>query len=76
MGQAKLKKKTAAIELSHLLIAPNYSSLTPYLDSSKGDYTQNIWNPQENFLFLVLLLTLTVSVIIMTCLIGFGMKGE
>ena len=37
MGHAKLRKRyTAATEHSHLLIASNYSSLTLYLDSSKG----------------------------------------
>jgi len=38
MGHAKLQKRfTAATEHSHLLIAANYSFLTLYLDSSKGD---------------------------------------
>ncbi|GFG31692.1 hypothetical protein Cfor_04839 [Coptotermes formosanus] len=54
-GHAKLKERyTAASEHSHLLIAPNSSSLALYLESSKGDYPQNIWKPQDNFLFLIL----------------------
>jgi len=48
------KRYTTAIAHSHLLIAPNYSSLNLYLDSSEDDYPQNIWKTQENFLFLIL----------------------
>ena len=55
MGHAKHQKRhTDTSERSHLLIAPNYSSLNLYLDSSKNDYPQNIWKPQDNFLLLVL----------------------
>lgn len=55
MGHPKLQKEyTSTREHSHLLIAPNCSSLTLYLEMSKKEYPQNTWRPQENFLILIM----------------------
>jgi hypothetical protein len=44
---------TPAGDHSHLLIAPNSSSLTQYLEGHKKEYPQSTWRPKESFLFLI-----------------------
>jgi len=55
VGHVKfLKRYTPSREHSHLLVAPNSSSLNLYLERDKSEYPQNTWRQKENFLILVL----------------------